>query len=94
MATLHILQRSDAKVLHIASSDDPAGCAAALGKDQAFEVTALTTFPGAGSLEDAVQWNLGAPLKGAWYGASVSRALAAVAEVLADDEPTKDDARP
>jgi hypothetical protein len=86
MSALHVLRRSDTHILHVATSDDPAACAAALSKDQAFEVEVLATFPSAGGLLEAVQWNLGPPVKGAWYAKPVSEALAAVAEVLEDEE--------
>ena len=86
MATLHVLRRSDTRILHIAASEDPAACAAALSKDQAFEVEVLATFPSAGGLLEAVQWNLGPPVKGAWYATPVSEALASVVELLEDEE--------
>ena len=91
MASLHILRRSDTGLLHIDASDDPIAVAAGLGTNHVFEVTPVAVFPGLGGALPAVRWILGPDLKCSWYNASISEALAAIANVIEEtqeDEPT------
>ena len=79
MAHLHVLQRSDSELLHVARSDDATKCAAALGSDQAFDVDVAALLPGLGPWLPAAQQRLRAPVKGCWYKAPLPVVLGAVA---------------
>jgi hypothetical protein len=96
MASLHVLRRTDTQIIQVACSDDAVAYAAALSKDQAFEVEVLAVLNGAGGLLEAVQRDLGPSVKGAWYNKGLGEVLASVVEALESEDslPVEDEERP